>query len=120
MIKLAENYGQGNLALSQISRDEKISLAYLERLFAGLKKANLVKAEKGVSGGYKLTHKPKDTPVFEIVKTLEGKMSPFHCLDDKGKIYCTDKCRCGVTGVLIKVQAAVNETLKKMTLRDLI
>jgi Rrf2 family cysteine metabolism transcriptional repressor len=120
MISLAENYGQGNLALSQISRDEKISLAYLERLIAKLKKAKLVKAEKGVNGGYKLTSKPKDTPVFDIVKTLEGKMSPFHCLDESGKIYCTDKCKCGVTGVLVKVQAAVNDSLKKMSLKDLI
>lgn len=120
MIRLAQNWNKGNLSLSNIARKENISLRYLEQLFVNLKKERLVISEKGMAGGYKLSSDPKKIKIFNIVKTLEGRMSPFHCLDETGKIYCADKCNCGATLVLTRVQEAVNKTLRSMTLRDLI
>ncbi len=120
MIELAKNYNKSSLSLSKIAKSEKISLKYLERLFSILKKAKLVVAEMGSTGGYKLTKDPKRITVLEIVKALEGKMSPFHCLDENGKIFCSAKCKCGATTVLVKVQKAVNDTLKSIKLKDLI
>ena len=120
MVSLTRSYGQGSVALSTIARNEKISRGYLERLFASLKKEGLVTAEIGAAGGYRLAKDPGSIKIFNIVKALEGKMSPFHCLDDSGKIYCADKCKCGATLVLSKVQLAVNQTLQSMTLKDLI
>lgn len=119
MIILAQKYGQESISLATIARDEKISLKYLERLFAKLKKEKLITSEKGSAGGYSLSRAPKDINVFEIVKALEGEMSPFHCLDESGKIFCSAKCKCGATSVLVKVQQAVNTTLKGIRLSEL-
>lgn len=120
MIRLAENWGKGSLALSVIAKDEKISQKYLDRLFAELKKAKLVKAIKGAGGGYELAMNPSEIEIYEIIKSLEGKMSPFHCLTEDGKIYCGNECSCGATLVLVKVQQAINATLKNIKLKDLI
>ncbi len=120
MIILAQNYNKTKVSLAKIAKKENISLRYLERLFAGLKKAGLVKAEKGASGGYVLSRSPKEITIFEIVKVLEGKMSPFHCLTEDGKIYCSTNCKCGATKVLVDVQRAVNSTLKSIKLKDLV
>lgn len=120
MIRLAGDYQKENISLTQIAKEENISLKYLERLFAKLKKGNLVSAEKGVTGGYRLTKNPSDVRVFDIVKILEGDITPFHCLSDSGEIVCSQKCNCGATSVLLKVQNAINKTLKEITLKDLI
>jgi len=120
MIILAKNYDKNNISLSKIAKEENISLGYLERLFARIKKAGLVKAEKGSSGGYVLAKDSKEITIFEIIKALEGKMSPFHCLSEDGKIYCSTNCKCGATKVLVKVQNAVNNTLKSINLKELI
>ncbi len=120
MIALAAHYGQGSLSLQNISLAEQISRGYLERLFAQLKKDGLVKSEKGKDGGYRLSKDPKRTNMFEIIKSLEGKMSPFHCVDEKGKIYCSEKCQCGATKMLVDVQKAINNTLKAIKLKDLV
>lgn len=119
IIRLAENWGKGSLALSVIAKDEKISQKYLDRLFAKLKKAKLIKAVKGAGGGYELAVDPGEIEIYEIIKALEGKMSPFHCLTEDGKIYCGNKCNCGATSVLLKVQQAINTTLKNIKLNDL-
>lgn len=120
MICLAENWQKDNVSLANIAKTEKISPKYLERLFAQLKKAELIKAEKGSTGGYALARNPKNINVFEIIKTLEGDMTPFHCLDESGKIFCSSKCKCGATTVLVKVQQAINSTLINIKLSELI
>ncbi|MDD5031455.1 MAG: Rrf2 family transcriptional regulator [Patescibacteria group bacterium] len=120
MIRLAGRKGPESLSLPNIAKAENISLGYLERLFSDLKKGGLVQSGKGVKGGYKLAKPAERIEVYEIVKSLEGKMSPFHCLDEGGKIYCKVSCRCGATKVLIKVQEAVKKTLKGIKLSDLV
>ena len=118
MIELAKNEKRGSTSLSFISEKEKISLGYLERLFSKLKKAGLVKSEKGASGGYKLASKPAEIIIFDIVKTLEGDITPFRCLGEDGKIKCSTNC--GATSMLIKVQDAISKTLKSIKLSDLL
>lgn len=120
MIRLAKSQCEKSTSLSSIAKKENISQGYLERLFVRLKKAELVKSVKGAGGGYKLTRNPNQINVYDIVKALEGKMSPFYCLSEDGKVYCSSKCKCGATLVLIKVQQAVNSTLKSIKLKDLI
>jgi len=120
MINLSNYWNKEKVSLSKIAKDEDISPKYLERLFSRLKKSGLVVAEKGATGGYALAMDPKDITIFDIVKSLEGKMSPFHCVDESGKIYCGKDCKCGATLVLVKVQKAINDTLKGIKLKDLI
>ncbi|MBA3047437.1 Rrf2 family transcriptional regulator [Patescibacteria group bacterium] len=119
MINLAQNYNSGNVSLSSIALEEKISHKYLERIFAKLKKAGLIKSAKGARGGYKLLISPARINVHDIIKALEGKMTLFYCLSEDGKVYCGNKCECGATKVLLKVQQAVNNTLRNIKLSDL-
>jgi len=120
MINLARHEKSGSVSLAIIAKEEKISLKYLERLFANLKKAGLIKAVKGASGGYTLTRPAKQINIYDIIKSLEGEFNPFHCTGDKEKIYCGSQCQCEVTYVLGKVQEAINSSLKKIKLSRLL
>jgi len=126
MINLAKNShacaGKRNtsVSLASIAKDEHISKKYLERLFMKLKSAGLVKSVKGAKGGYQLTKKPEQVSIYELVKILEGKVSPFYCLAENGKIDCRGQKKCGALKVLVKVQQVVNITLKQMKLSDLL
>jgi len=120
MINLARQAKLGSVSLAAIAKDEKISLKYLERLFANLKKAGLVKAIKGAQGGYILSKSAKKIDVYDIIKALEGKLNAFHCTGDNKKIYCSNLCRCEVNAVLTKVERAINLTLKEIKLSQLV
>jgi len=120
MINLAKRQGRGSVALAQIAKEEKISLKYLERLFAGLKKAGLVKAEIGAGGGYKLANSASKINIYDIIKALEGKLSAFHCTGKKEKVYCNVKCDCAVTYVLTRVEQAITKTMKDIKLNQLL
>jgi len=118
MISLAKNSGD-SLSLAKIAEEEKISLGYLERLFSKLKKAGLVTSERGVNGGYTLSRKPEDISILDIVKTLEGSISYFRCVDETGAVSC-DNGSCGALKVLSRLQKAVNDTLVNFKLSELL
>lgn len=120
LINLAKRKDGYNISLSDISQEENISLKYLEKLFASLKNAGLIKSIKGVNGGYRLAVKSNKINLFDIIKALEGKISPFHCLDDTGKVYCHNKCNCKATLVLKKLQQSIASTLKNLKLNQLL
>ena len=118
--RLAKNRGLGNLSLASIAEDEKISLAYLERIFVALKRSKIVSAEKGASGGYRLIKDPKQISALEIIQSLEGKKSLFHCQGMKGKIFCSTDCRCVANQALSKLQTTLNDSLENVKLSELI
>ena len=121
MIYLARDYdSQKTVSLSQIAKDEHISLAYLERLIALLKRDGLVQSAKGKTGGYRLIDKPSLIDVFRIVKTLEGNVVPFHCIDADGRVKCAQVANCGASSVLMNVYVAISKTLKEMKLSELL
>ncbi len=120
IINLAKNQNKESLSLAVIAKKENISLGYLEKIFATLKKAKIIKAERGVAGGYKLIKKPEEIDILEIINALEGKEPPFYCVENKGKVYCGSGCGCNVKMVFNKVEEAVKKTLKNIKLSDLI
>lgn len=120
MTSLARYYNQGSLSLARIAKNENISLSYLERIFAKLKKVKLIVAEKGAYGGYKLANDPKKITTLDIVQALDGEVSPFRCIEEDGKINCQASKFCEVPKVLVKVQTAVVKTLRDINLSDLI
>lgn len=120
MINLAKQAKFGSISLTQIAKAEDISFKYLERLFANLKRAGLVKSVKGASGGYRLAEPAKQITVYDIIKALEGKLNPFHCTGKKAKIYCSRQCKCEVTYVLLRVEQAISQSLENIKLAELV
>jgi Rrf2 family protein len=121
MINLAAKEKKLNsVSLAIIANEENISLKYLERLFASLKRAGLVKAVKGASGGYLLAKNAKQINIYDIIKALEGELNAFHCTGKDKKIYCGSQCKCEVNKVLSRVEEAINSTLKDIKLSQLL
>lgn len=120
MIRLAGHWQRGDLSLGEIAEQEQISLAYLERLFAKLKKAKLVEASRGAAGGYRLAREPQAISALEIIESLEGETDLFYCLAEHGKIHCSEQCHCGVNLVMSEASRALKQTLAKLTLKTLL
>ncbi|MEK7598714.1 MAG: Rrf2 family transcriptional regulator [Patescibacteria group bacterium] len=115
MANLAKDF-PGQKVLRQISKEEKISVKYLERLIGELRKKDLVKSQKGKNGGYTLGKNPKNIRVGEIVEILDGPISPMRCV---GK-FCALEHQCSSSFVWAKVGAQIKKTLYAIKLSELI
>jgi Rrf2 family protein len=76
MVELARFYGQGPLPLTEVSRLQNISLAYLEQIVASLREAELVVSTRGAHGGYHLAREPQAITVGDVLRALEGPIAP--------------------------------------------
>ena len=67
--------GLGLVTLSDISKRQKISLAYLEQLFVKLRRAKLVVASRGPRGGYKLGKSVHEIRVSDVLEAGEESLN---------------------------------------------
>ena len=73
-------FGVGEaVPLSAIAERQHISLAYLEQLFAKLRRAGLVESERGRTGGYRLGRPPAGITVAEIMRAVEEGIRMTRC-----------------------------------------
>ena len=130
MCYMAERYGDGVISLSVMSSDLGLSDKYLEQLLSSLRKAGLVYANRGASGGYFLAKDPDNISVGDVLRVLEDGLVIIDCLsgecDNKCKCStdssgeCDDKCNCSTYEVWNKLYIAINECLDGMSLSNLI
>jgi len=77
--------------LSNIAERQKVSEKYLEQLFIILKKAGIVRAIRGVKGGYVLAKRPDEISMGDILRLTELDISPVKCSKCERKEECIFK-----------------------------
>lgn len=80
MIDLAENYSGNYIPLKDIAARQEISKKYLEIIVKELVTGKLLVGASGKGGGYKLSRKPEEYTVGEILELMEGSLSSVACL----------------------------------------
>jgi Rrf2 family protein len=75
MVDLALNKGKGPAFLKDIAKRQDISEKYLWQLSSSLKRAGLVKAERGSKGGFTLAKQPRDISFKDVFIALEGEIA---------------------------------------------
>ena len=76
MEDLAENSGEVFVPLRLLSHRRNLSVKYLEQILSKLVSANLVEGSRGINGGYRLTKKADAYTAGEILRVMEGDLSP--------------------------------------------
>jgi Rrf2 family iron-sulfur cluster assembly transcriptional regulator len=66
------------VTLSDISRRQDISLAYLEQLFVKLRRSGLVESVRGPGGGYKLSKSTHEIRVVDILSAVDETIDALH------------------------------------------
>ena len=71
LIDVANNSGTGPVPLAEVAERQKISLSYLEQLFAMLRRSNVVVSSRGPGGGYRLQRAAGDISIGEVFRAVE-------------------------------------------------
>lgn len=102
MMELAAKFGEGPTSLKSIAERNQLSEHYLEQLVAPLRNAGLVKSIRGAYGGYILSKDPETITSGDIIRILEGPISPvdFTEEDDPAKRQLWLRIRDSIAGVL--------------------
>ena len=110
------------VSLSDVAERQNISISYLEQLVAKLKKAGIVQSTRGAQGGYALAKEPEEISVGEILRALEGSLSPVDCsaVDGEGETECSASNFCVTKYVWKRINDSINDTVNNMFLSELL
>jgi len=108
---------------SRIAEGEGISLEYVSKLMYLFRKSGLVKATRGVQGGFYLSRPASTISLKEVMDSLKGKRQshPDFCKQFVGhQDKCTHFSECSIRPVWLVLVSYFEETLREITLEDLL
>ena len=82
-------------------------------------RAGLLQTTRGVQGGYRLTRRPEEYTVWDILRTTETALSSVACLEP-GAPVCHREAECLTKPVWEGLDRVVSEYLTSITLQDIL
>ena len=119
MIDLAEHQSEGYIRMKDVAARQGISLKYLEKILPVLAKNNIVDGIQGKGGGYRLTRKPEEYTLAEILRLTEGTLAPVACLEC-GASPCDRAADCRTLPIWTELDRRINGYLDSVTVADLL
>ncbi|NCJ05000.1 Rrf2 family transcriptional regulator [Synechococcales cyanobacterium C] len=114
LMVLADHVPQGDpLQIRQIAEQQQIPDRYLEQLLSNLRRAGLIRSQRGAKGGYLLARQPWQITLLDVMTCIEGREAQSaqqgeHSLE-----------RLVVRELWQEVNQAASEVLQAHTLQDL-
>jgi Rrf2 family protein len=119
ILDLSLHYNKGLVRIQEIAKRQDIPIKYLEQILLALKGAGFVKSQRGAKGGYYLAKKPKDIKLGEIVRLMEGPVSPITCVSKSCYQKCNEEKKCVFRPVWEKVRKITEGVVDEVSFEDM-
>lgn len=117
LLDLAMQQESTPITLADISQRQKISLSYLEQLFAKLRQSALVDSVRGPGGGYRLAKEMDQVSIAEIILAVDEPIDATNC---GGKENCHNNGKCMTHDLWAKLNDIIFDYLGAVTLKQLV
>jgi Rrf2 family protein len=112
----AESYSQ----IQEISKDQDIPLKFLEQILLSLKNAGFVRSLRGKNGGYTIARDPEEIKLGEIIRLMDGPLSPIACVSRSAYQKCDFEPRCVLKPIWARVNDAISGIVDNISFRQLV
>jgi len=120
ILHLAGNYPDKMDHIKDISNTQDIPKKFLEQVLLLLKKGGFVMSKKGPRGGYYLKKPPEDITMGDIIKYIDGPVSPISCLDKGNEASCDFSSFCVFKPVFNEVGKAISNIIDNKNFKELL
>ncbi|MEO7000708.1 MAG: Rrf2 family transcriptional regulator [Ktedonobacterales bacterium] len=117
MIDLAAHYGRGPIPSADIARRQAIPEHFLDQLLITLRRASLLKSQRGPQGGHQLAKTPAQITMLDVVRALEGVTAPMDCVPQPTS--CQLSPGCAIRDIWSQIDVYATQLLSATTLEQL-
>ena len=117
MFDIAYHSSGSPVHLRDVARRQEMPVKHLEQIFHKLKKADFIKSERGMYGGYSLTKDPSKITVGDIVRAVGEPLDLVCCLSDTR--ICERLEQCPTRPIWQETSRRIKEYLDTVTIADL-
>jgi Rrf2 family cysteine metabolism transcriptional repressor len=100
LVELGRAGDRAPVPIGELARRRDIPVQFLEQLFAVLRRAGILRSQRGVKGGYAFARDPAEVSVLEVVELLDGPLGR------------------DADGVFAEAAAAARDILRRTTIAD--
>ena len=108
----------GLLKGERIARSQGIPLKFLENILVDLRHADLVHAQRGAEGGYRLAREPEEITLGEVIRAVEGPLASVRGEPPERMAY--EGSSENLRKVWVAVRASLRSVLDDLTLADVV
>jgi len=114
---LVDYYNDNKTAtVAEIAVGEAIPESFLRKLLKPLIRADIVRSERGYSGGITLAKSPTEISVLDVIEAVDGKLSLNDCVLNPSE--CGLLSRCAIHDLWVETTDLIKEHLKSYSLQD--
>jgi len=120
MADLARESDGTPISLSDIAERQRISLAYLEQLFAKLRRGGLVNSVRGPGGGYVLERPADEIRISDVIFAVDEPVKVTRCTDNSAKGCVASGGRCLTHDLWEELGRHIHLFMSSVTLGDVL
>jgi Rrf2 family protein len=106
------------MSAQAIAAEQNMPRKFLEAVLADLRRAGIVRAQRGADGGYTLARTPRDVTVGAILRAVDGPLAGVRGLRPEQTRY--EGAATHLPDLWVAVRAAVREVVDEVSLADLV
>ena len=120
LFELAKREGAGAVRSADIAASQAIPKRFLEVILNQLRQGGFVESLRGKEGGFFLNRGPEEITVGDIIRFMDGPISPVDCQADKPGHACPLKGNCAFMPMWDEARRAMESVYDGKTLRNLV
>jgi len=120
VFELAKRQGKGATKIGEIAETQAIPRRFLENILNYLKGGGFVESVRGKDGGYVLVRQARELTVGEILRFVEGPLSPVDCGVKTKKDSCPMYGHCPFFSLWERAEKALGAVYDGATFRALV
>jgi Rrf2 family protein len=119
VLALALTDDDAPVKLEELAHRTAVPQSVLEQVMPTMRSAGIVRAERGVHGGYRLNKPPDELTLERIVRLFQGQLAPIGCATRSHPEDCPMSVECSLRFVWEDVRDATIQILAATTFADL-
>jgi len=120
LLRLARGDQQIPVQLQRLAVESGVPVKFAEQLFSILKQAGIVRAKRGVSGGYLLAKEADKITLAEVIRLMDGALAPTGVVSRHFFTHTPVEKEEKLVGVFREIRDFIADRLEKLTLADML
>ncbi|MGC2618885.1 MAG: Rrf2 family transcriptional regulator [Acidobacteriaceae bacterium] len=119
LMALTRRYPGDAMKIHDIAQEEGLPEKFLEAILRDLKTLRVVQSTRGAKGGYQLRRPPDQIFLSEVLRRIDGPLSPFEDAESVRQRIKKDAQHRALFRVILEVRDATAKILDNTSLADL-
>jgi Rrf2 family protein len=117
LIEITRRGGDGPVSAEELGRLQDIPHGFLQAILADLRRAGIVMAQRGQSGGWRMNRDPEQVTVADVIRAVDGPLVSIYGLRPEAVEY--NDTAAVLQHVWIASRHSLRDVLEKVTVRQL-